>query len=110
MILLTGDYDKAKADYPDLEVVSQNLESGRDILNLGYKDAESGTKVVFTQVEHYLNGVRLAVKEKSVPAPEIYFFSGDFCIPIRVDSKGKLNQWPIGFFDAWDFALDRILS
>ncbi|GAB3461580.1 hypothetical protein GCM10027321_22400 [Massilia terrae] len=62
--------------------------------------------IVETHSDHFLNGVRLAVKEGILP-PEnlrIHFFSGpsenDHGVrALNVDNAGNIDSWPNGFFD-----------
>jgi predicted ATPase len=73
--------------------------------------------LVETHSDHILNGVRIAVKDKMVSPNSVkfHFFqrstSGkiDISTPI-VGPDGMLSEWPEGFFDEWDHALDRLLS
>ena len=79
--------------------------------------AASGVQVILeTHSDHVLNGVRLAVKQKKLPAPDVrvHFFShrpGQASIPESptMDSDGRLNSWPEGFFDQFDFALSKLM-
>lgn len=67
--------------------------------------------------DHILNGIRLAVKE-SVVGPDgvaLHYFDRDDHGKIetsspQIDVDGMLSRWPIGFFDEWDRALDRLLD
>lgn len=80
--------------------------------------ASSGVQVVVeTHSDHVLNGMRLAAKSKII-APEdvaVHFFapalSGGEFVPKspKLDSDGKLDSWPEGFFDQFDLALSQLL-
>jgi predicted ATPase len=80
--------------------------------------AASGVQVVLeTHSDHVLNGVRLAVKQKKLPAADVrvHFFthrSGDQTVipesPV-MDEDGRLDSWPEGFFDQFDFALAELM-
>lgn len=72
--------------------------------------------VVETHSDHILNGVRLAVKRKLLPAGDValhYFKREDNGINIvspAIGPDGMLSQWPPGFFDEWDRSLDQLLD
>jgi predicted ATPase len=83
--------------------------------------ASSGVQVVLeTHSDHVLNGVRLAVHDGKLPPDgvRLHFFErkddGDRAIhqlsSPRMDRDGRIDQWPHGFFDEWDAALDRLLA
>lgn len=81
--------------------------------------ASAGAQVIVeTHSDHVLNGVRLAVKNGGISAANVllHFFR-------RVDGHGMpeiltptlgpdgmLSEWPDGFFDEWERALDRLLD
>ncbi len=79
--------------------------------------AASGVQVVLeTHSDHVLNGVRLAVKKKKLPATDVcvHFFAhrpGQVAIPESpaMDDDGRLDSWPEGFFDQFDFALAELM-
>ena len=79
--------------------------------------AAAGAQVVVeTHSDHILNGVRLAVKRGLLSAEDtvLQYFrrSGleiDIVTPV-IGSDGMLSQWPSGFFDEWERALDELLS
>lgn len=82
--------------------------------------AASGTQVMLeTHSDHVLNAVRIAVKD-GLLSPEdvaIFYFErnvrdGRFvhtATELNVDSHGRMNHWPQGFFDEFDIALDRLV-
>lgn len=80
--------------------------------------ASSGVQIVVeTHSDHVLNGMRLAAKSQTISAEDIavHFFApalagGDF-VPKspKMDSNGKLDSWPEGFFDQFDLALSQLL-
>jgi predicted ATPase len=80
--------------------------------------ANNGVQIIVeTHSDHFLNGVRVATKNKII-TPEksqIYFFekekNGLNTIPrsINIDVDGKLSDWPKSFFDEWDNQLDKLL-
>ncbi len=69
--------------------------------------AAAGVQIVAeTHSDHLLNGARLAVKNGQLPhqSLQIHFFTGvtedgHGVISPRVDSKGGIYEWPLGFFD-----------
>ena len=79
--------------------------------------AASGVQVVLeTHSDHVLNGVRLAVKRKKIPSTDVHvhFFAhrpGQATVPESptMDDDGKLDSWPDGFFDQFDFALAELM-
>lgn len=80
--------------------------------------AASGVQVVVeTHSDHVLNGIRLAVKSGQVPCGEvaIHFFTplgaeGEINkLSPTINSEGRLDAWPEGFFDQFDLALSHLL-
>jgi predicted ATPase len=82
--------------------------------------ASTGAQVIVeTHSDHLLNGVRLAVKERLVQPDDVavHFFSrradGEAivheCHSPKIDKSGRLSEWPEGFFDQYDTALERLL-
>ena len=73
--------------------------------------------IVETHSDHFLNGIRVA-KKKNILKPEdsqIYFFRKDKdeletkIDKLNIDSEGRVDNWPKGFFDEWDNQLDELL-
>lgn len=70
--------------------------------------------LVETHSDHVLNGIRVAVKQEKIKKEDVQlaFFYKDneddykhkFVAP-RIQSDGRLDMWPEGFFDEWDKAL-----
>lgn len=84
------------------------------------KAASAGVQVLCeTHSDHVLNGVRLAVKQRelSPEAAALHYFSrrddGERIVhrvaSPRIDSDGRIDAWPEGFFDQWDIALERLM-
>lgn len=75
--------------------------------------------IVETHSDHFLNGVRLAVKRGRI-SPEVvrlFYFSKDeadgFKHTVRtpmIHSDGQLDQWPKGFMDEWENMLLELLQ
>lgn len=81
--------------------------------------AADGVQIlVETHSDHILNGVRLAVKKKILPADNtnMHFFTRDIASgECYVESPailpdGQLTNWPKGFFDQWGKDLDALLD
>lgn len=73
--------------------------------------------IVETHSDHLLNGIRIAVKEKILPAIDtsFYYFTYNFetekstvAQPV-LDSLGYFDEWPDGFFDETEKNLERLL-
>ncbi|MFE9918535.1 DUF3696 domain-containing protein [Micromonospora sp. NPDC005553] len=88
------------------------------VARLACRAVAAGAQVVIeSHSDHVLNGVRLAVKD-GVLTPDhvaLHYFdrNDDGEIEVsspEIDPDGMLSQWPRGFFDEWDRALDRLLD
>ncbi len=75
--------------------------------------------IVESHSDHFLNGVRVAVKEQVIAPEKISLFflqrqanakvhASEVIYP-HIDSEGRIDLWPTGFFDEWDNQLDRLL-
>lgn len=74
--------------------------------------------IVETHSDHILNGIRLSVKRGMISSDKVelmYFdknrendYKHEVIFP-KIDSNGRLDQWPKGFFDEWDNALLELL-
>ena len=73
--------------------------------------------IIETHSDHFLNGIRVATK-KEILKPEssqIYYFRKEKneletkIDILNIDKNGKIDEWPIGFFDEWDNKLDELL-
>lgn len=81
--------------------------------------ANDGVQIIVeTHSDHLLNGVRIAAKQKDVVANDVstLFFTRDIetgvtniVAPMLLDN-GRFNSWPVGFFDEWGNALDKLLE
>lgn len=83
--------------------------------------SQNGVQVIAeTHSDHFLNGVRKAVKSKLISHNNvnIYFLSRnekdvgqDIIIDeIRIEPNGRINSWPIGFFDEWENSLNELIQ
>jgi predicted ATPase len=111
---------------PGALVLIENPEAHlhpRGQMALGELMAQAGAAgiqvIAETHSDHVVNGVRLAVKDHKVPADQVKFHyftrrdDGERLVheveSPRIDSDGRLDRWPDGFFDQWDLALERLL-
>ncbi len=90
----------------------------QNIGSLIAQTAASGVQVIVeTHSDHVLNGIRLAVKTGVIPNSNvaIHFFALNgvdgaiTCMSPNLDAEGRLDAWPVGFFDQFDFALSTLL-
>lgn len=89
----------------------------QDIGMLLAETAASGIQILLeTHSDHVLNGVRLSVKQKKIAASDVrvHFFGhrpGKSAAPESpaMDDDGRLDSWPEGFFDQFDFALSQLM-
>lgn len=82
--------------------------------------AKNGVQlIVESHSDHFLNGIRVAVKQQIVEAEnvKVFFLKRDIHNPIHasevmypnIDDQGRIDCWPDGFFDQWDKELDQLL-
>ena len=83
--------------------------------------AQGGVQVIVeTHSDHLLNGIRLAVKNDKIDSSSVrlnYFYLEQNEAGKIIHTKkspailkdGRLSDWPEGFFDEWDKALDELL-
>lgn len=81
--------------------------------------AADGVQVIVeTHSDHVLNGIRLAVKRGLIGAEDVavHYFTRSVETgfvssqsPAILDD-GRLSNWPPGFFDQWDIAVDALLE
>jgi len=75
--------------------------------------------IVESHSDHFLNGVRVAVKQKLLTPDNVKLFflqrdmhssihASDVLYP-NIDAEGRIDCWPDGFFDEWDRQLDHLL-
>lgn len=83
--------------------------------------ANAGIQVILeSHSDHVLNGIRVAVKQNKIKAEDtsIYYFQRDRTlavheseiIPLYIDEKGRIDEWPKGFMDEWEKQLDELLT
>ncbi|MBN6033241.1 AAA family ATPase [Pantoea ananatis] len=82
--------------------------------------ANNGVQLIIeSHSDHFLNGIRVAVKQKVVAADDVkvFFLQRDVHNSIHasevmypnIDDEGRIDCWPEGFFDQWDKELDHLL-
>ena len=80
--------------------------------------ATAGIQIILeTHSDHILNGIRIAVKQQEISPDSVslHFFDRDpekHCarrISPKINSDGRLDQWPDGFFDEWEKGLAELL-
>lgn len=81
--------------------------------------AQDGVQIfVETHSDHLLNGIRLATKNKIIKSEnvEVFYFDRNYeegvtqIIYPQLQDNGRFLNWPVGFFDEWEKALDDLLS
>ena len=87
------------------------------LAELAVRAATAGVQVmVETHSDHFLDGVRIAVREGVIPPSEIfihYFEHGEGRTLVsspKLDRDGRLDRWPKGFFDQHEDNLIRLLA
>jgi predicted ATPase len=114
---------KAKSD--DLVIIENpechlHPKAQRQIGELIAKVGNSGAQVILeTHSDHILNGIRIAAKNKIIPADktQILFFDREYVSESfntnvyapNIMEDGSLDYWPEGFFDEWDNALTELI-
>jgi predicted ATPase len=84
---------------------------------LAVRAACAGVQVIVeTHSDHFMDGVRIAVRDSLILPTEIAFHyfnradGGASVISPRIDDDGRLSAWPTGFFDQHDDNLARLLA
>ncbi len=89
--------------------------------NLLSQAAAQGVQIILeTHSDHVLNGIRLAVHDGKLDpdAVRLHFFQrresqGQFVSEVvspQMNRRGRIDQWPDGFFDEWDNSLAALLQ
>lgn len=110
---------------PDDLIIIENPEShlhpaGQSkIAELFAIAAENGVQIIVeTHSDHFLNGIRVATKEKIISPKnsKVYYFRKNdgeletIVDTINIDEYGNIDKYPKGFFDEWDNNLDKLLG
>ena len=88
------------------------------LAELAVRAAEAGVQVfVETHSDHFIDGVRIAVRDGLIAPDETAFHyferQGDGRVEVSsptVDADGRLSHWPAGFFDQHEDNLARLLA
>ena len=82
--------------------------------------ANAGVQLILeSHSDHFLNGIRVAVKNKLIPAEKVRLFylerqndnaaHQSIVYQPELDDDGRIDHWPKGFFDEWDKSLEQLL-
>ena len=79
--------------------------------------ASAGVQVIIeTHSDHILNGIRLAVNKEIIEPEQTCFHyfqrnrEGKSIVTTpKINKKGRMDDWPDGFFDEWDKALFELV-
>ena len=87
------------------------------LAELAVRASISGVQVIIeTHSDHFMNGVRVAVREGLVKPQQVnfhYFEREDgktFVSSPEIDADGRLSSWPAGFFDQHEESLAKLLA
>lgn len=89
-----------------------------ELAKLCCKVAAEGVQLIIeTHSDHFLNAIRVSVKENIISSNEVqvYYFNKNYeenkieMEEIKIDSNGRIENWPKGFFDEWDIQLEKLL-
>jgi predicted ATPase len=82
------------------------------------KAAASGVQVIVeSHSDHFLNGLRIAVRQKIISPDHLSanFFQFDpnskssKITKIGIDENGRVDNWPEDFFDEWEKSLEKLM-
>ncbi len=82
--------------------------------------AANGVQLILeTHSDHFLNGIRVAIKLKLISHEQVRIFflerskenssHASIVHNPNIDSQGRIDYWPNGFFDEWDKCLEQLL-
>lgn len=87
------------------------------LAELAVRAAKAGVQLfIETHSDHFMNGVRIAVREGLIAPEETafhYFERKNNRVRVStptIDTNGRLSQWPRGFFDQCEENLARLLA
>ena len=87
------------------------------LAELAVRASTSGVQVIIeTHSDHFMNGVRIAVREGLVKPQQVnfhYFEREDGKTNVsspEIDTDGRLSSWPAGFFDQHEESLAKLLA
>lgn len=102
----------------DIEVLGSILSTSAEMSSLGYDlkpSKEILARQVFTNCDHVINGLRLAVKMKLVDCRKVEIRFHHHNSPIKppivihIDSDGNFDRAPLGFMDQAGIDLLKLL-
>jgi hypothetical protein len=103
----------------NIKVIGQTTETGDELIILGetvckmLQHCPGKSYSVFTNNDHFVNGVRLSVNDGVIDADQVttLFYSDSVENPssIGMHTNGAFKSYPPGFFDAFEQALFRLL-
>jgi predicted ATPase len=112
-VLAANEGDVLLIENPEVHLHPQAQQR---IGNLLAQVAASGVQIIVeSHSDHVLNGIRLGVKHGAIPSSDVavHFFSqgptGFQPSSPQMNSDGRLDAWPSGFFDQFDIALSELL-
>lgn len=120
LVVTTGSFNKyGTFGKPGGELITQSHETGNEMMEKGIElckeVAESDsttTRYISLNNGDFFNGIRLAVKRGLIKWDEIHFNhinAGGYDEHPTINDAGRMNEWPVGFFDANDLFLTEIL-
>jgi predicted ATPase len=80
--------------------------------------AKAGVQLIIeSHSDHFLNGLRVAVKDKKIGSTDVSvnFFefdavtSGSKVTNLQIDENGRINHWPVDFFDELEKSLEKLI-
>ena len=87
------------------------------LAELAVRASMAGVQVVVeTHSDHFMDGVRIAVREGLIPPEKTvfnYFERIDGATGVsspKIDADGRLSTWPAGFFDQYEENLAKLLA
>ena len=87
------------------------------VAELAARAANEGVQVlVETHSDHFIDGIRIAVREGILTPKDTAFHyferrgSEALVKSPKVDSDGRLSEWPVGFFDQYEENLSRLID
>lgn len=105
-------------EHPEVHLHPQGQSKIGELLALA---ANNGVQVILeTHSDHILNGIRLAVNRGKINNTDVqlhYFkreeIQGEANVQVIspcMNPKGRIDQWPDGFFDEWGKSLEALLE
>ena len=87
------------------------------LAELAIRSSMAGVQVIVeTHSDHFMDGIRIAVRNGLVPPGKVVFHYFDradgktIVSSPQIDADGRLSEWPSGFFDQHEENLAKLLS